>query len=216
MKREVFKVLRELCERYPALRSCEQEIVSAFEQIASAYKNKGRLYLCGNGGSAADCEHIVGELMKSFRLSRSLTQTEQAGFLSLGERGREAAKQLERGLPALSLTSHIALSTAFANDRCPAFVFAQQLYVLGDGRDVLLAITTSGNSENCIYAAVAAKAKGMQVVALTGAGGGEIKQYSDVCICVPETETFSVQELHLPVYHGLCAMLEAEFFSDNA
>ena len=213
MKKEAMERLQALTLRYPALLQCKSEIGEAFERISLAYRRGGRLYLCGNGGSAADCEHIVGELMKSFRLPRALSAAERENFSGFGKEGEEAAKWLEKGLPALSLTSPVALNTAFSNDRNADFIFAQQVFVLGTGRDVLWAITTSGNSRNCVYAAVAAKAKGMCVVALTGRESGKIGQYGDVCIRVPETETFAVQEQHLPVYHCLCAMLEEEFFS---
>lgn len=213
MKREVNNILQELLERVPQLRPCEEAIAAAFGKITASYRRGGRLYLCGNGGSAADCEHIAGELMKSFRLPREPEEKERERLSDGSEAGREAAKWLERGLPALSLTSNGALNTAIANDRAAVLTFAQQVYVLGQEGDVLWCITTSGNSQNCIYAAAVARTKGMQVISLTGREGGQVKKYSDVCIAVPETQTYLVQELHLPVYHCLCAMLEEEFFS---
>lgn len=210
--RKVKEILEELIVRYPALEGCKGAIVQTFETIAESYRRGGVLYLCGNGGSAADCEHIVGELMKGFLLGRPLREDEAAQFAHFGEEGKVLAKGLQRALPAVSLTSHIALSTAFSNDCDPMLTFAQQVYGLGKPGDVLLAISTSGNSRNCCYAALAAKAKGMKVVALTGSRGGRIADEAEAAICVPETETFKVQEMHLPVYHCLCAMLESEFF----
>ncbi len=214
MKEKVKKILDETLQRYSALEQCREQISAAFECIAAAYGRGGKLLLCGNGGSASDCEHIVGELMKSFKLPRTLGEEEKQKLSACGEPGRIAAEGLECGLPAISLTSHPSLSTAFANDRDPLLAFAQQLYVLGREEDVLLAITTSGNSKNCLCAAAVARAKGMKVVFLTGAGGGKAVSCADVCIRVPQTQTYLVQELHLPVYHCLCAMLEEEFFAE--
>ena len=212
MQKTTGDILDELIARYPELNVCKSAIGQAFETIAAAYRQGGVLYLCGNGGSAADCEHIVGELMKSFLRCRPL-QSDRAEILKgYGEEGMRLATGLQEALPAVSLTSHIALSTAFANDCDPLLTFAQQVYGLGKAGDVLLAISTSGNSRNCYYASIAAKAKGMKGIALTGKNRGKIGEIADVAVCVPETETFKVQEKHLPVYHCLCAMLEAEFF----
>ena len=168
--------------------------------------------MCGNGGSAADSEHIVGELMKSFKKRRPIDAETQKAHSFLGERGELLGKTLEGTLRAIALTTHTALSTAFANDKLPAATYAQQVYGYADRGDVLLAISTSGNAENCALAAVTARAKGVRVVALTGKNESKLSSLADVSIRVPETETYKVQELHLPVYHCLCAMLEEEFF----
>ena len=205
-------VLTELLERYPALCGNETEILSVYEIIRNCFANGKRLYLCGNGGSASDCENIAGELLKSFKKCRPLSSDLVEGLKKQGERGQVLIEQLEAGLPAVSLCGHAAFSTAFQNDRDPMFVFAQQVNVWGQEGDVLLTLSTSGNSKNCVYAATVAKAKNMQVTALLGGHGGILKEVADCAVVVPEKETYKVQELHLPVYHCLCAMLEEEFF----
>lgn len=212
MKETTKLILTETLQRYPALKGNETEILSVYEILKNCFANGKRLYLCGNGGSAADCEHIAGELLKSFKKCRPLPTGLVEGLKKQGERGQVLIESLECGLPAVSLCGHTAFSTAFQNDRDPMFVFAQQVGVWGQAGDVLLTISTSGNSKNCVYAATVAKAKNMQVVAFLGGSGGALKTLADASVTVPEKETFKVQELHLPVYHCLCAMLEEEFF----
>lgn len=212
MKETTKMILTETLQRYPALKGNETEILSVYEILKNCFANGKRLYLCGNGGSAADCEHIAGELLKSFKKCRPLPTELVEGLKKQGERGQVLIESLECGLPAVSLCGHTAFSTAFQNDRDPMFVFAQQVGVWGQVGDVLLTISTSGNSKNCVYAATVAKAKNMQVVAFLGGSGGALKTLADASVTVPEKETFKVQELHLPVYHCLCAMLEEEFF----
>lgn len=212
MKETTKMILTETLQRYPALKGNETEILSVYEILKNCFANGKRLYLCGNGGSAADCEHIAGELLKSFKKCRPLPTGLVEGLKKQGERGQVLIESLECGLPAVSLCGHTAFSTAFQNDRDPMFVFAQQVGVWGQAGDVLLTISTSGNSKNCVYAATVAKAKNMQVVAFLGGSGGALKTLADASVTVPEKETFKVQELHLPVYHCLCAMLEEEFF----
>lgn len=211
MKETTKRILEGLTKKYPALSACENDIAAAFTLLKETYRSNNKLLLCGNGGSAADCEHIVGELMKSFKKKRPIPEGEKV-VLCQTEEGRALAETLERGLKAVSLTSHLSLSTAFANDKQPLAVFAQQLYVLGDKGDTLLCISTSGNSKNCVYAATTARLKGMSVISLTGRKESALSDCSDICVRVPETETYKVQELHLPVYHALCAMLEEEWF----
>ncbi|MBR2646598.1 MAG: SIS domain-containing protein [Clostridia bacterium] len=212
MKESTRNILIELGERYPALQPLQADIAAAFEMAQACFERGGRLYLCGNGGSASDCEHIVGELMKSFKKKRPLSSALVDGLEQQGEEGRELLEYLDGGLPAVSLCGHPALSTAFINDKNPLLTFAQQLSVWGEKGDVLLTLSTSGNSKNCVLAAAVARAKGMQVLFLGGGNGGKLKGMSDVSIIVPEKETYKVQELHLPVYHCLCAMLEEENF----
>ena len=185
--------LNKLIERYPALCVCRGDIANAFNIIREAYRGGGKLLCCGNGGSASDCGHIVGELMKGFLLKRE-------------------AGALQRALPAIDLTQHNALSTAFANDVDASKVFAQQVYGYGSPGDTLLCISTSGDAVNVVEAAKTARDKNMPVVSLTGAGGGALAKLTDAAIRVPAHDTPEVQELHLPVYHCLCAMLEEEFF----
>lgn len=208
----VNKILDELFGRYPALSGESTSIKTAFELLCTAFHSGGKLLCCGNGGSCADCDHIVGELMKSFKFKRRIDPKTEQRLRLYGDDGRVIADHLEGALPALSLCGHNALTTAFINDVDPQLTFAQQLYGIAREGDILIALTTSGNSANCIYAAAAAKAMMLPVIVFTGADGGKISKYADVVIHAPERETYRIQELHLPVYHALCAMLEAEFF----
>lgn len=212
MKATTKDILKQLSVRYPALSVVEQDVQAAYEIIQQAFAGGNKLYLCGNGGSSADCEHITGELLKSFKKCRPLPDEFSQKLSEYGEEGEKLKAGLDGGLPAISLCGHFAFSTAYQNDKDPMFVFAQQVNVWGKAGDVLLTLSTSGNSKNCIYAAMVAKAKGMKVVFLGGGTGGKLKGMSDASIVVPEKETYKVQELHLPVYHCLCAMLEEEFY----
>ena len=174
----------------------------------------GKLLVAGNGGSAADAEHIVGELMKGFKFPRRCSEEFLEKLKSVDpERGAVLAGKLQKALPAIALDGHVSLTTAYLNDCDPLLCFAQQVNGYGNAGDVFLGISTSGNSENVLYAAVVAKAKGMKVVAMTGAAESKLSAMADVCIHVPETETYMVQEYHLPVYHTLCLMLEDCFFN---
>ena len=208
-----YRYLTELTERYPVLKQVEGDIRALYETVRDSYENGGKLLIAGNGGSCADSEHIVGELMKGFVKKRSVPEEMAQNLKAVDpERGEKLAGSLQQGLAAIALTGHTALSTAFLNDVDGEVIYAQQVYGYGKPGDVLLGITTSGNSENIMYAAVAAKAKGMKVVGLTGRDGGKLKGICDAAVVVPETETFKIQELHLPVYHALCLMLEEHFF----
>lgn len=208
-----YRYLTELTERYPVLKQVEGDIRALYETVRESYENGGKLLIAGNGGSCADSEHIVGELMKGFVKKRSVPEEMAESLKAVDpERGEKLACSLQQGLAAIALTGHTALSTAFLNDVDGEVIYAQQVYGYGKPGDVLLGITTSGNSENIMYAAVAAKAKGMKVVSLTGRDGGKLKGICDAAVVVPETETFKIQELHLPVYHALCLMLEEHFF----
>jgi D-sedoheptulose 7-phosphate isomerase len=212
MKDTTKQILAELVTRYPALADCEKDIMSVYEILQKCFADGHRLYLCGNGGSASDCEHIAGELLKSFKKCRPLSEALVEGLKEQGDRGQVLIENLQGGLPTVSLCGHTAFSTAFQNDCDPMFVFAQQVGAWGEEGDVLLTLSTSGNSKNCLYAATVATAKKMSVTALLGGSGGELKTLLDASVVVPEKETYKVQELHLPVYHCLCAMLEEEFF----
>ena len=184
--------------------------------MEECYLNEGKLLVAGNGGSAADSEHITGELMKRFKIPRPVNEEFANKLIAIDPvRGKELAHNLERSLMAIPLVTHEALSTAYINDVDGLGVFAQQLFGFGKSGDVFLGISTSGNSKNIILAAIVAKAMGIKVVGLTGAGGGELAEISDVVIKVPETETYMIQELHLPVYHCLCLMLEDKFFGER-
>jgi D-sedoheptulose 7-phosphate isomerase len=211
MKESTRNIFNELFDRYSNLQCCRLEIEKAFVLLKDCLQNQGTVFACGNGGSAADCEHIVGELMKSFKKKRPIPEAELQKLVQT-EEGEILSLVLDGGLKAVSLTSHLALSTAFANDKEPLAIFAQQLYVLGKQGDTLLTLSTSGNSKNCVYTAIVAKAKGIKIIALTGESDSRLSELADVCIKVPEKETYKVQELHLSVYHCLCAMLEEEIF----
>lgn len=205
--------LNHLIERYPKLDTCREEIKQAYEIMETAYCSGRKLLVCGNGGSASDSEHIVGELMKEFKLKRKVFGEQAIALKSIDpELGEVLAENLQGALPAISLTGHSSLQTAFMNDAVPELVFAQQVNGYGKPGDVYLGISTSGNSKNVLYAAVNAKAKGLHVIGLTGTNENKLMKYADVCIRVPETETYKIQELHLPVYHCLCLMLEEKFF----
>lgn len=208
-------MLKELIKRYPAMEGIKNDIEKATEAIIECYEKGGKLLLCGNGGSAADCEHISGELMKGFLKKRPLSEEKKAVMKErLPDIGKDILSRLQYGLPAVSLPSLLAMSTAFCNDIDPALVYAQALLSLGKENDILFAISTSGNSENVCASVKTARALGFKVIGLTGRGGGELKAYADICICVPETETFKIQELHLPVYHCICAEVEEHFFTE--
>lgn len=205
-----------LIERYPQLSGCKENIKKAYQILESAYSSGRKLLVCGNGGSASDSEHIVGELMKEFKLKRKVYSDHAAALKAIdSELGQVLADNLQGALPAISLTGHSSLQTAFMNDAVPELVFAQQVNGYGKPGDVFLGISTSGNSKNVLYAAVNAKAKGLMVIGLTGAKENKLMNYADVCIRVPETETYKIQELHLPVYHCLCLMLEEKFFGSK-
>ena len=207
--------LNQLIERYPQLIVCREEIIAAYEILEYAYIHGRKLLVSGNGGSASDSEHIVGELMKEFRLKRKVYANQAESLRQIDmEMGKVLAENLQGALPAICLTGHSALSTAFMNDSNADLIFAQQVNGYGKPGDVYLGISTSGNSKNVLYAAVNAKAKGLKVIGLTGAKENKLMKYADVCIRVPETETYKIQELHLPVYHCLCLMLEDHFFGE--
>lgn len=203
-----------LINRYPKLASCREDILSAYELMVDSYEQGGKLLVCGNGGSAADAEHIVGELMKGFKKKRPISNELYHALLDIdAEKADELVENLQGGLPAIALDGHPGLTTAFMNDCNPLMCFAQQVNGYGNEGDVFLGISTSGNSKNVIYAAMTAKARGLKVIGLTGEKQSELSRLADVCIRVPETETYMIQELHLPVYHCLCLMLEEKFFS---
>lgn len=200
-------IFNELLERYPSLKSCGEDIYKAYIIMAECLENGGKLLCCGNGGSAADCDHFAGELLKGFLKRRPLPDEEKAkfgdGFI---------ADNLQKGLPVISLCAHSALMTAYSNDAESSLVFAQQVYAYAKSGDVLLCLSTSGNSENIVYAAETATASDMRVISVTGEKESSLSRFSDICINLPETETFKVQELTLPVYHCLAAMIEDRFF----
>lgn len=205
--------IQNLLKRYPLLDNCKEAIIQAYEILETSYANSGKLLIAGNGGSAADSEHIVGELMKGFKKARKLDEQYCNALKNINaELGEILCKHLQGSLPAIALDGHPALTTAYMNDCEPLLCFAQQVNGFGCKDDVFMGISTSGNSKNVLFAATVAKAKGMKVIGLTGAMDSRLSELADVCIQVPETETYKIQELHLPVYHCLCLMLEEKFF----
>lgn len=211
LEKRLMKHIDLLVERYPSLKSVKEDIVAAYLLLEESYGNGGKLLVAGNGGSAA--EHIVGELMKGFKMPRKpATDFVEKLVAENRELGSVLAENLQGALPAIALDGHLALSTAYMNDCEPLLCFAQQVNGYGKEGDVFLGISTSGNSKNVLYAATTAHAKGMKVIGLTGAKDSKLKDMSDVCIKAPQTETYMIQELHLPIYHCLCLMLEDKFF----
>lgn len=204
-------IMERLICSYPELEGSSREITAAYHLIIECYDYGHKLLLCGNGGSASDCDHIAGELLKGFTSKRELPEELRTEFIKQGA-DETFIENLQGSLPAISLAGQTAFSTAFLNDVNPWFVFAQQVYGLGQAGDVLLGISTSGNSENIINAAIVAKQKGIKVIGMTGKNGGELQNYSDVMIKVPAEETYRIQEYHLPVYHAVCEMVEKYYW----
>ena len=219
MKESAYAAVDTLIARYPALDVCGTDIRAAIEALVNSYRAGGKLIVCGNGGSASDAEHIVGELMKGFLLPRHLDEHILAKLHEACDATDPRTvdyfmQNLQGALPAISLPSQLAISTAFSNDQAPDLTFAQQVLGLGKPEDVLIGITTSGNSKNILYAFRLAKALGLTTIALTGASGGNCVTggYADIVIKAPEEETFKIQEYHLPIYHTICIAVEEEFF----
>ena len=206
--------IKQLIATYPDLESSTQDIEAAFQALQTCYQNGGKVLTCGNGGSAADSEHIVGELMKGYLLKRPLSEEMRAKLISTSpEDGDYLARNLQGAMPAISLVSQTSLLSAIANDTAADMVYAQQVYAYGHRGDALIGLSTSGNSRNVILAMQVARALGLHTVGLAGSTGGKLKSVCDVCICVPAENTPNIQERHLPIFHVLCAMLEEEFFS---
>jgi D-sedoheptulose 7-phosphate isomerase len=196
------------------LAGCDNEVAQAIDALTTCYERKGKLLVCGNGGSAADAEHVVGEMMKGFCLPRGLSNADKTQLASVAGNDAELlGTKLQYGLAALSLVSHSALITATANDQDGQLIFAQQVWGLGHSGDILLAISTSGNSQNVLLAAKTARAKNMLVIGLTGATGGKLSGLCDIAITVPSNNVAQIQEMHLPIYHHICASVEAHFFA---
>ena len=206
------KHIDDLIKRYPALEVCKQDIIGAYLLLEECYEHGNKLLVAGNGGSAADALHIVGELMKAFVLPRKIDKQICEAIDENSKNAEYLKENLQMALPAIALVSEVGLTTAYSNDVAPDLMFAQQVLGYAKAGDVFLGISTSGNSKNIIYAAEVAKAMSMKVIGLTGATGGKLKDVCDVCMKVPEKETFKVQELHLPVYHALCLEVEEKMF----
>lgn len=215
MVHHMSNILDQLMRRQPNLLLRRENIVSAFEICKKGFDLDHTLFVCGNGGSAADAEHIVGELLKGFLKKRRVSSEMRTALVdAYGDDGKKMADRLQGGLRAISLTSHVSFSTAFANDEEPSLVFAQQLFALGRKGDVLLAISTSGNSKNVVDCIKIAKIMGIPTIAMTGESGGECGRLADCVIAAPSTETFIIQEYHVQIYHALCAMIEECYYDE--
>lgn len=214
MRKASKDILKDAAKRYPRLADCERDTEKLAAALIKCFRAGGKLVVCGNGGSAADAQHIAGEMLKGFCSERRLPPDRRAELEALGEDGKRLAEGLQSPLPVVSLHGETAFSTAWCNDADPALVYAQQAYALCRPGDVFLGISTSGNAENVRLAAAAAKARGAVTAALTGSGGGRLGKACDLNVAVPETETFKVQELHLPVYHAICLCVEKELFGN--
>lgn len=216
MEARLTKHIQLLLQRYPILEPIRESVEEAYTLLEESFAAGGKLLIAGNGGSAADAEHIVGELMKAFVLPRRIDgEFAQKLYQADPEMGEVLANNLQGALPAIALDGHLALSTAYMNDCEPLLCFAQQVNGFGQTGDVFLGISTSGNSQNVLYAATVARARGMKVIGLTGQNESRLSAMADVCVRVPATQTYMIQELHLPVYHTLCLMLEDRFFKEN-
>lgn len=209
MKKQTKDILNKLLIKYPVLEICTKDIEALYQNLLNCYYSGGKVLVCGNGGSAADSGHIVGELMKGFLKPRKLIQEQALKF----EGHENILGLLQQTIPAISLCEHTALISAIGNDTGGEMVFAQQVYGYGKENDILIAISTSGSSTNTMNAIYVAKALGMKTISLTGESGGKSKEIADISICVPEKETYLIQELHLPIYHAVCAMIEEELFA---
>lgn len=213
MEKRLMQYADLLVERYPALETIKNDVIAAYEVIEQCYLSGGKLLVAGNGGSAADAEHMVGELMKGFKIARKPKAEFAEKLISVNaELGSVLAENLQGAMPAIALDGHPALTTAYMNDCEPLLCFAQQVNGYGKTEDVFFGISTSGNSKNVLFAATVAKAKGMKVIGMTGAKNSKLETMADVCIKAPQTETYMIQEYHLPIYHCLCLMLEDRFF----
>jgi len=208
-------MLNKLLSRYPSLKDTMPEIELAIKSIIETYKNNGKVLLAGNGGSASDCEHMAGELMKSFVRKRKIDNTLTNKLIEIDpQNGEYIANTLESPLKAVALTSHPSLTTAYSNDRDPYLVFAQQLLGFGSSGDIIILFSTSGNSKNILYATTLAKAMGITIIAMTGDDGGKLALESDIVINAPSNETYRIQEYHLPIYHAICMEVEKYFFTE--
>jgi D-sedoheptulose 7-phosphate isomerase len=208
------ELLQQFFERHKELACLEEQVKQSIQVIAEAFRKGNKLLVCGNGGSSADADHIVGELMKGFEMKRPVSSSIQSILKEqFGARGAMLASVLQQGFPAISLSAHTALVTAVSNDLGGDYIYAQQVAGYGKAGDVLWAISTSGNAHNVLDALMVAKAAGLTTIGMTGESGGEMKPYCDVLLNVPSTATARVQELHLPLYHMICRLLEREFFS---
>lgn len=216
MKTNDDTILKDLIRRYPQLLLVENEIREAAENLIICYRHGRKVLVCGNGGSSSDSDHIVGELMKGFEYKRPLEETFKKRLTEFAdERGRYLSEKLQQSLPAISLTAHSSIVTAVANDTNADLIFAQQIVGYGNEGDILLAISCSGNSQNVLDALITAKVKGMVIIGLTGETGGKMRSYCDILITVPGEKTASIQELHMPIYHTLCRIVENALFEDN-
>lgn len=207
------KGCRDLLEHYPELEYLGKELEETINVLVRSYQDGKKIFVCGNGGSASDCLHIAGELMKGFIKKRSLSEKQTEELVRVGM-DRELCGKLQNGIPTISLTGQDALNTAVLNDNDPVLIYAQQIYTLGKQGDVLIGVSTSGNAANVKQAVLTAKAKRMNVIGLTGQNGGWLGEHADIVFKVPAKETYRIQEYHLPIYHAICRDLEEQLFAE--
>lgn len=215
MKRNTHTIIQEFKESYPNMTYLEEELRYIIEEVVKRVKNGGKVLVCGNGGSAADSEHIVGELMKEFYIKRPMNGTFKDKLLELFNQDIGLIEYLQEGIPAISLVSQTGFMTAYGNDASYDMVYAQQVYVYGKENDIFIGLSTSGNSSNVVNASKIAKAKGLFVISFTGETGGKLKDVSHALLNAPSKETFIVQEFHLPLYHLICRAIEYEMFGEE-
>jgi len=213
MKERTLKMVRDFFAEHEKLKGIKDDILKACNIIQNTYQQGGKLLICGNGGSCADADHMVGELMKGFLLRRPLNEYLKEEFIKyLGTTGKKLAEKLQRSLPAISLNAHVSLNTAFLNDVDAELIFAQQVLGYAKPEDTFIGISTSGKSKNVYYAFIAAKVKKIKSIALTGKDGGILPLVADCSIIAPANETHVIQEYHLAIYHFICAFIESEIF----
>ncbi len=214
MKQKSLREIDELVNNQPILKNCKNDVINALELLVDVFKNGNKLLVCGNGGSAADSDHIVGELMKGFEKKRPVSKEILDKLIKIDKDDAEILKSCQQGLPTISLSAHASLMTAFNNDCDSRAVFANQVLGYGKVGDAIICISTSGNSKNVVLAAEMAKAIGLKIISLTGEKESKLSNISDVTIRVPLTRTYRIQEYHLPIYHAICLGLESEFFEE--
>lgn len=215
MKRNTETIIEEFKENYPKMDYLEEGLRYIIAEVVKRVKNGGKILVCGNGGSAADSEHIVGELLKEFYIKRPIDKSFRQELTEMFQDNKDMIEHLQEGIPAISLVSQTGFLSAYGNDASYDMAYAQQVYVYGEENDILVGLSTSGNSQNVVYAAMVAKAKGLLVISLTGETGGKLKNYSHVVLNAPSSETFIVQEYHLPLYHLVCRAIEYEIFGEE-
>lgn len=208
------KLLDAYCGKIAAAAAIREPLLKCIALLCDCFDSGGQLLICGNGGSCADADHIVGELVKGFKLDRPLAEPFAKALRAQGHDGILLAERLQNGFPVINLAAHSALLTAIVNDLGGEYIYAQQTAVYGRKGDILLGISTSGNSRDVLYAGLAAKAKGMQTIGLTGKSGGEMERQFDILLHADAEITEDIQDIHSAIYHAICACVEYQFWGE--